>query len=54
LHVLHLLLVLEVPERLLDVLVDALGEQLVGGGNAIGGLEDLVPWSLENAADSAG
>lgn len=49
LDILHLLLVLEVPEGLLDVLVDALGKQLVRGGNAIGRLEDLVPGRLEDA-----
>jgi hypothetical protein len=37
---------------LLDVLVDALGKQLVRGGNAIGRLEDLVPWRLEDAASN--
>ncbi len=52
--VLHLLLVLEVAEGLLDVLLDALGEQLVRGGDAVGRLEDLVPWRLEDAASDEG
>ncbi|KAL1836980.1 hypothetical protein VTK73DRAFT_4860 [Phialemonium thermophilum] len=48
-HVLHLALVLEGAQRLLDVLLDALREQLVRGGDGVGRLQDLIPGRLEDA-----
>jgi hypothetical protein len=49
---LYFSLVLEIAQRVLDIFVDALCEQLVGGGDAIGRLDDLVPWRLEDAMNS--
>ena len=49
-HVLHLLAVLEVAQGVLDILLDTLSEQMVRGGDGIGGLQDLVPWCLKDAA----
>lgn len=49
LDVLHLLLVLEAAQRLFDIFLDSLGKYLVGRGDRVGRLKDLVPWPLEDA-----
>lgn len=39
----------EVAERVLEVLFDALAEDVVGMGDGLDGVYDSIPWGLEDA-----
>jgi hypothetical protein len=49
-HVLRIGAVVEVAERVLNVLLDAIAENVVRMGNGLDGVNDAIPRSLEDAA----